>query len=69
MKSTHQLNDLMGHLPQVRGKLTPAAPISRLTWFRVGGKAEVLFEPADQDDLQEFLSNLDGFTILICSNK
>ncbi|MEE2655502.1 MAG: UDP-N-acetylmuramate dehydrogenase [Pseudomonadota bacterium] len=60
MKSTHQLNDLMGHLPQVRGKLTPAAPISRLTWFRVGGKAEVLFEPADQADLQEFLSNLDG---------
>ena len=60
MKAYHKLNNLIEHLPQVRGKLSSAAPISRLTWFRVGGKAEVLFEPADQADLQEFLSNLHG---------
>lgn len=60
MKGSRKLYNLIEHLPRVRGKLTPAAPISRLTWFRVGGNAEVLFEPADQTDLQEFLSKLHG---------
>ncbi|MGD9614880.1 MAG: UDP-N-acetylmuramate dehydrogenase [Alphaproteobacteria bacterium] len=45
-------------LPPVRGRLTPNAPIGPLTWFRVGGPAEVLFRPADAEDLAGFLKAL-----------
>ncbi len=41
-----------------RGRLTANAPIGRHTWFGVGGAAEILFEPADRDDLAAFLSVL-----------
>ena len=43
----------------VRGKLTPAAPLAPLVWFKSGGAAEWLFEPADADDLADFLRGLD----------
>jgi UDP-N-acetylmuramate dehydrogenase len=46
-------------LPSVRGKLTPAAPLAPLVWFKSGGAAEWLFEPKDVVDLQEFLRDLD----------
>ncbi len=46
---------LLDRLPPVRGRLTAAAPLDRLTWFRVGGPAEVLFRPQDADDLRMFL--------------
>ena len=46
------------HLPTVRGKLLRDEPLGPFTWFRVGGKADVLFLPADPDDLSEFLSQL-----------
>ena len=39
----------------VRGRLTANAPIGPLTWFRVGGPAEVLFRPADPEDLADSL--------------
>jgi len=42
-------------LPPVRGTYTPDAPLKDLVWFRSGGKAEVLFRPADADDLATFL--------------
>jgi UDP-N-acetylmuramate dehydrogenase len=45
--------------PKVRGKLTPDAPLAPLVWFKSGGAAEWLFEPADIDDLTSFLSELD----------
>ena len=45
-------------LPPVRGRLTPNAPVGPLTWFRVGGPAEVLFRPADAEDLAGFLGAL-----------
>jgi UDP-N-acetylmuramate dehydrogenase len=48
-------NDLIARLPQVRGRLTAAAPLADITWFRVGGPAEVMFRPADRDDLIAFL--------------
>ena len=48
--------------PEVRGTLTPAKPLSDLTWLRVGGPAEVLFQPADEADLAEFLRALDPAT-------
>ncbi len=46
-------------LPKVRGKLTPNAPLAKLVWFKTGGNADSLFEPADIDDLRYFLSALD----------
>ena len=47
---------LIERLPKVRGRLTPNAPVGPLTWFRVGGPAEVLFRPTDSADLAEFLA-------------
>ncbi len=46
-------------MPAVRGKLTPSAPLAPLVWFKSGGKAEWLFEPADEQDLTDFLHGLD----------
>lgn len=46
-------------LPKVRGKLTPNAPLAPLVWFKSGGAAEWLFEPADAADLSDFLRDLD----------
>ena len=46
-------------LPQVRGTLTAHRPLADLTWMRVGGPAQVLFQPADVDDLAAFLAALD----------
>jgi UDP-N-acetylmuramate dehydrogenase len=45
---------------QARGRLTPNAPLAPFTWFRVGGPAELLFQPADSDDLAAFLTQLDA---------
>lgn len=49
----------MTDLPQVRGRLTPQRDLSDLTWLRVGGPADYLFQPADIDDLSDFLKALD----------
>jgi UDP-N-acetylmuramate dehydrogenase len=46
-------------MPSVRGKLTPNAPLAPLVWFKSGGAAEWLFEPADVEDLVDFLRELD----------
>src|SRR3546814_20214329 len=43
----------------VRGKLTPRAPLAPLVWFKSGGPADWLFEPRDADDLADFLRDLD----------
>lgn len=43
-------------LPPVRGSITRDAPLKDLVWFRVGGPAEVLFRPADADDLAAFIA-------------
>ena len=47
---------LLLRLPQVRGRLEAEFPLADLTWFRTGGPAEVLFTPADEDDLAAFLA-------------
>ncbi|MBU6474922.1 MAG: UDP-N-acetylmuramate dehydrogenase [Alphaproteobacteria bacterium] len=44
-------------LPAVRGRLTYDAPLGQQTWFGVGGPAEVLFKPADKQDLMDFIKN------------
>ena len=46
-------------MPPVRGKLTHGAPLAPLVWFKSGGAAEWLFEPADVADLETFLYALD----------
>ncbi|WP_397594065.1 UDP-N-acetylmuramate dehydrogenase [Sphingorhabdus sp.] len=46
-------------LPAVRGKVTQGAQLAPLVWFKSGGPAEWLFEPADVKDLADFLSVLD----------
>src|SRR6201991_1089263 len=45
-------------MPQLRGRLLANQPLAELTWFRVGGPAQLLFTPADEDDLAYFLSRL-----------
>lgn len=51
-------NTQLDRLPTARGRLTANAPLAQYTWFNVGGPAEVLFRPADHDDLAQFLAAL-----------
>ena len=46
-------------MPVVRGALTPGREMADLTWLRVGGPADWLFQPADEADLAAFLAGLD----------
>ena len=46
---------LIDRLPPVRGRLSENAALAGITWFRVGGPAEVMFRPADREDLRAFL--------------
>lgn len=49
----------LADMPRVRGRLTPGAALAPLVWFKAGGPAQWLFEPADADDLVAFLRALD----------
>lgn len=49
---------LLARLPASRGRLSAMQPLSALTWLRVGGPAEALFQPADEADLAAFLAAL-----------
>jgi len=49
------LKKLDGKLSGLRGKLMPDTGMDKITWFRAGGPAQVLFQPADEEDLSEFL--------------
>ena len=48
-------NDLKARLPDLKGRLAANVPLADITWFRVGGPAQVLFTPADEADLAYFL--------------
>ena len=50
-------------MPDVQGVLTPQRPLADLTWLRVGGPADFLFQPADLDDLRTFLAATPGIAI------
>ena len=52
--------DLKARMPELRGRLLANQPLAELTWFRVGGPAQVLFMPEDENDLAYFLMNLPG---------
>ncbi|MEO8927267.1 MAG: FAD-binding protein, partial [Caulobacteraceae bacterium] len=54
--------DWRGALPSTRGRLLFDEPLAPFTWFRVGGPAEVLFLPADEDDLASFMRDLPAGT-------
>jgi UDP-N-acetylmuramate dehydrogenase len=50
--------DLKAAMPELRGRLLANQSLAELTWFRVGGPAQILFTPSDEDDLAYFLANL-----------
>lgn len=51
---------LRADMPDLRGRLIANQPLGELTWFRVGGPAQLVFMPEDEDDLAYFLSLLPG---------
>ncbi len=51
---------MIAEMPAVRGALTPGRAMADLTWLRVGGPADWLFQPADEADLARFLAALPG---------
>ena len=56
-KSKKLNTTLLSLLPQVKGEYVESAPLAKYTWFGVGGPAEVMFSPLDNDDLQNFMKN------------
>lgn len=52
------LKQLDGRFSAVRGRMMPDAGMDKITWFRVGGPAQVLFQPVDEEDLSVFLEAL-----------
>jgi UDP-N-acetylmuramate dehydrogenase len=52
------VGDLKALAPNLRGRLSANAPLAGVTWFRVGGPAQVLFSPADEEDLATLLGAL-----------
>src|SRR5258708_31707619 len=50
--------DLKAAMPDLRGRLLANQSLAELTWFRVGGPAQVLFTPTDEEDLVYFLATL-----------
>jgi len=52
------VSDLRAGMPDLRGRLVPDQPLAEFTWFRVGGPAQLLFMPEDEQDLSYFLAHL-----------
>src|SRR5919198_1369294 len=50
--------DLKAAMPELRGRVLANQSLAELTWFRVGGPAQVLFTPADKNDLASFFKHL-----------
>lgn len=65
-------SSLKSAMPDLRGRLLANESLAPLTWFRVGGPAQILFTPADEDDLAYFLSRLQSdipvYTVGVGSN-
>ncbi|MFK0687313.1 UDP-N-acetylmuramate dehydrogenase [Mesorhizobium sp. IMUNJ 23033] len=55
MRGQALIDKLGDRLARLRGRITPNAEMDKITWFRAGGLAEALFQPADEEDLAEFL--------------
>ena len=54
--------DLRSTMPALRGRILPNQSLAELTWFRVGGAAQILFMPEDAEDLSYLLGKLPGDT-------
>jgi len=54
------MSSIVKRLPQVRGRIEENSPLAPRTWLKVGGPAEVLFTPADEEDLMDFLAACPG---------
>jgi UDP-N-acetylmuramate dehydrogenase len=54
------IKEIVETMPHLKGRLIEGAPLARLSWFRTGGPADLLFEPTDEADLIEFLRHLPG---------
>ncbi len=52
--------ELQASLPDLRGRMEANQPMQDITWFRVGGPAQILFTPADEADLAYVLAHLRG---------
>lgn len=65
-------NRLIDRMPPVRGRLREDVALNKITWFQVGGPADVVFKPEDEQDLADFLKALPAdipvFTIGVGSN-
>jgi UDP-N-acetylmuramate dehydrogenase len=59
MNSPDVTDDLCRAMPDLRGRLRAHVPLAPLTWFKTGGAAQVVFTPADAEDLGYFLAALD----------
>ncbi|MEM7120862.1 MAG: UDP-N-acetylmuramate dehydrogenase [Pseudomonadota bacterium] len=57
MMAASKHSALADRLPDVRGRYSFGVALSKTTWFRAGGPAEVVFKPADEEDLATFLQN------------
>ncbi len=72
MMAAERQAGLIERLPAVRGRYAQDVSLARFTWFRAGGPAEVVFRPADADDLIKFLGNkpadIPVTVIGVCSN-
>ncbi|PTE09102.1 UDP-N-acetylmuramate dehydrogenase [Mesorhizobium helmanticense] len=55
MRGQALIDKLGDRLAGLRGRITPNAEMDKITWFRAGGLADALFQPADEDDLAAFL--------------
>lgn len=55
MRGQDLIDRLGDRLSGLRGRITPNAEMDKITWFRAGGLAEALFQPADEEDLADFL--------------
>ena len=59
-KKRQAMSKLIDRLPTVRGEYREEVPLSQMTWFRVGGNADIVFRPADEADLIDFLAEKPG---------
>ncbi len=72
MMTAEKIPVLIDQMPSVEGRLRADADLSKVTWFQVGGTADVLFKPSDEVDLSQFLEKLPDevpvFTLGVGSN-
>lgn len=59
------LSELQAAAPKLRGRLLANQSLAEITWFRVGGPAQILFTPADEEDLAYFLASVPSYPVTV----